>query len=49
MRRAVSSAWSAALSTFDNGSSSAITSDVSFDSPDCVLSRIRRVMLTPET
>ena len=43
----MSSACSAALSTWLSGSSSTITSDVSFDRPDCALSRMRRVMLTP--
>src|SRR4051812_1495058 len=44
--RAASSAWSAALSTLLSGSSSAITSEVNFEIPDCALSRMRRVMLT---
>ena len=34
------------LSTLLSGSSSAITSDVNFEIPDCALSRMRRVMLT---
>jgi hypothetical protein len=45
-RRAASSLASIALSTFDSGSSSTITIDVSRDRPDCALSRMRRVMLT---
>jgi hypothetical protein len=47
--RVVSSVLSAALSTWLRGSSSTMTSEVSFDHPDWALSRIRLVMLTGAT